>query len=61
MDKAKTIPIRPSCAIKGFFPPKPGQKYGAMCGKVGVGGRSCYYEGECVHQRAPQEAKQGEQ
>ena len=54
----KVIPIAlPTCAVNGFFPPKPGQKYGAMCGNVGVGGRSCHYEGQCEHQR-PQEAKQ---
>ena len=59
-EKRKVIPIvRPACAVKGFFPPKPGQKYGAMCGKVGVGGRSCHYEGLCEHQRAAQAAQQG--
>jgi len=46
---------RPACEIKGFFPPKTGERYGAMCGKVGVGGRSCHYEGACEHQR-PQQA-----
>ncbi len=51
---------RPACAVKGYFPPKPGQTFGAMCGQSGLGGRSCHFTGECEHQRA-QEAKQGEQ
>ena len=50
---------RPSCAVKGYFPPRQGQKYGAVCGSAGMGGRSCHYEGKCEHQRIP-EAKQGE-
>ena len=50
---------RPSCAIKGYFPPATGRKFGEMCGKVSVGGRSCHYEGPCEHQRT-QEAKQGD-
>lgn len=52
-DKVVKIKVeRPACAVKGFFPPKPGQKYGAMCGNAGMGGRSCHYEGKCEHQRA---------
>lgn len=52
-DKVVKIKVeRPACAVKGFFPPKPGQKYGAMCGNAGIGGRSCHYEGKCEHQRA---------
>lgn len=51
---------RPSCAINGFFPPLPGQKYGAMCGQAGLGGRSCHYEGHCENKRDPQEDKQGD-
>ena len=56
----KVIPIeRPTCGVNGFFPPKAGQKYGAMCGQIGAGGtKLCHYEGKCEHQR-PQEAKQG--
>ena len=61
MNQEKVIPIeRPICAVNGFFPPKPGQKYGAMCGQIGVGGtKLCHYKGECEHQRA-QEAKPGD-
>lgn len=52
---------RPLCAVRGVLMPiAGGRKYGAMCGNVGVGGRSCHYEDQCEHQRAPQEAKQGD-
>lgn len=55
--KVIKIVARPSCAVKGYFPPAPGQTFGAMCGNAGLGGRSCHYTGQCEHQRA-HEAKQ---
>lgn len=59
MKKKKVIPIveRPACAVRGVLD---GGR--AICGRVGVGGRSCHYEGKCEHQRADQAAaKEGAQ
>lgn len=42
---------RPACAVKGYFPPRSGQTFGAMCGHSGLGGRSCHDDGQCEHQR----------
>lgn len=60
--KRKTIPIveRPTCAVRGLIVAPTKQGFGSMCGKVGVGGRSCHYEGKCEHQRAASSA-QGKQ
>ncbi len=49
--KKNVIPSveRPSCAVRGVL-----NGGSAMCGRVGVGGRDCHYEGNCEHQRAGQ-------
>ena len=44
---------RPSCAVRGVL-----NGGSAMCGRVGVGGRDCHYEGNCEHQGTAQ-ANQG--
>lgn len=52
---------RPSCAVRGLLEKATHTPFYAICAHAGIGGRSCLYQGECEHKRAPQEAKQGEQ